>query len=92
MRVRNQWIGWEDHQGAKGLQHIVQTSRFLILPHVRFANLAGSALAVLSRQIVNGWHAHYATRPLLLETFVDVARFKGTIYRAADWIYLGLTA
>jgi RES domain-containing protein len=28
----------------------------------------------------------------LVETFVDNARFKGTCYRAANWIYAGQTA
>jgi hypothetical protein len=26
-----------------------------------------------------------------LETFIDPERFAGTCYRAANWIYLGLT-
>jgi len=30
-------------------------------------------------------------RPLLLETLVDPARFRGTSYRAANWIHLGRT-
>jgi hypothetical protein len=28
--------------------------------------------------------------PLLMETFVDPARFHGTVYRAANWTCLGL--
>jgi hypothetical protein len=91
MKVRDAWIGWDDKQRLRGLQHIVQNSRFLILPHVRVPNLASTALAALARRIVDDWHAHYGIRPLLLETFVDVARFKGTIYKAANWIPLGLT-
>jgi len=27
----------------------------------------------------------------LVETFVDPTRYKGTCYRAANWVYLGLT-
>ena len=30
-------------------------------------------------------------RPLLLETLVDASRFRGTCYRAANWIALGMT-
>jgi hypothetical protein len=29
---------------------------------------------------------------LLLETLVDAARFRGTCYRAANWIHVGQTA
>ena len=30
-------------------------------------------------------------RPLLLESFVEHARFKGTCYRAANWQHIGVT-
>jgi hypothetical protein len=30
-------------------------------------------------------------RPVLLETLVDPARFRGTCYRAANWLALGET-
>src|SRR5205807_8136367 len=35
------------------------------------------------------WESHYGHRPLLLETLVDASRFRGTCYRAANWIYVG---
>jgi len=38
------------------------------------------------------WETRYGLRPLLLETLVDGARFRGTCYRAANWIHLGQTA
>ena len=28
-------------------------------------------------------------RVLLMETFVDAQRFRGTVYRAANWVYVG---
>jgi hypothetical protein len=28
---------------------------------------------------------------LLVETFVDPARFQGTLYKASNWLYLGDT-
>ena len=37
------------------------------------------------------WECKYGHRPLLLETLVDAARFRGTCYRAANWIYIGKT-
>ena len=36
--------------------------------------------------------ADYGHRPLLLETLVDASRFRGTCYRAANWIHVGQTA
>jgi hypothetical protein len=90
--VRDQWIGWDDRQRLKGLQRIVQNSRFLILPWVRVSNLASAVLAQMARQIANDWQIRYGARPLLAETLVDPARFSGTCYRAANWIHLGQTS
>ncbi|MCU0588690.1 MAG: DUF4338 domain-containing protein [Syntrophobacteraceae bacterium] len=92
MAVRDQWIGWNDEQRVQGLQQIVQNSRFLLLPWVRIPHLASAALSRLARVIADDWEAHYAIRPVLLETLVDRAHFKGTCYRAANWIPLGETS
>ena len=35
--------------------------------------------------------ARHGYTPVLLETFVDTTRFKGTCYKAANWIFAGLT-
>jgi len=49
---------------------------------------------VLSRVLARlrpDWQTKYA-RPLhLVETFVDISRFTGACYRAANWIDLGQT-
>jgi hypothetical protein len=76
---------------VRRLQWIVQNSRFLILPWVRVPHLASAALARLARQIPADWEANYAIRPVLMETLVEPARFRGTCYRAANWISLGQT-
>lgn len=89
---RDQWIGWDAAQRVRGLQQIIQNSRFLILPWVKVTNLASAALACMARTVGPDWEASYAVRPLLLETLVDPARYKGTCYKAANWIHLGLTS
>lgn len=91
MAVRDQWIGWSDRQRRQNLQYIVNNSRFLILPWVRVRGLASKILSRAARQLVRDWEAHYGYRPLLLETLVDSARFRGTCYRAANWMALGAT-
>ncbi len=40
-----------------------------------------------SRRLLEDWHARYDERPVLLETIVEKARFRGTRYRAAYWQY-----
>jgi len=91
MAPRDHWIGWDQAQRTRRLQWIVQNSRFLIVPWVRVPYLASAALARIARRIPGDWEARYAIRPVLMETLVDLSRFRGTCYRAANWISLGQT-
>jgi len=91
MRVRDEWIGWSDVQRRQNLQAIVNNGRFLILPWVQVKGLASKILALSARQMPRDWEIRYGCRPLLLETLVDAGRFRGTCYRAANWIHLGQT-
>jgi hypothetical protein len=45
----------------------------------------------MSRQLSADWEKVYAHPVYFTETFVDPERFRGTCYRAANWIDLGLT-
>jgi len=92
MQARDEWIGWSDEQRRRNLQSIVNNSRFLILPWVRVPGLASKILARSARQMPRDWESHYGHRPLLLETLVDTSRFRGTCYRAANWLHVGQTA
>jgi len=92
MQARDAWIGWRDEQRRSNLQRIVNNGRFLILPWVQVKGLASKILALSARQMPREWEIRYGCRPLLLETLVDAARFRGTCYRAANWIHLGQTA
>jgi len=91
MKPRDAWIGWSEKQRKRNLQSIVNHGRFLILPWVRVPGLASKILALSARQLPQDWQHHYGYRPLLLETLVAADRFRGTCYRAANWIYLGQT-
>lgn len=92
MRARDAWIGWSDEQRKRNLQRVVNNGRFLILPWVRVKGLASKILALSARQMPHDWQTRYGYRPLLLETLVDTKRFRGTCYRAANWLHLGQTA
>lgn len=92
MRDRDQWIGWDDTQRRHGLQHILCNSRFLILPWVQVPHLASHVLGRAARQVIADWEAVYGVTPWLLETLVDPAHYRGTCYRAANWIEVGTTS
>ena len=91
LAVRDHWIGWDDATRRRQLQQVVNHSRFVVLPWVRVRNLASRLLSVLARQLPVDWQARYGVTPLLLETMVDTSRFRGTCYRAANWLALGET-
>lgn len=92
MAARDEWIGWNAEQQVRQLQFIVNNSRFLMLPWVHIKGLASKILAQSARQLPMDWEHRYGYRPLLLETLVDAQRFRGTCYRAANWIRVGQTS
>jgi len=91
MAPRDRWIGWVDDQRKANLQKIINNSRFLILPWVEVKNLASRALSLTVKSVPDDWQGCYGYRPVLMETLVDRKRFKGTCYRAANWIHVGKT-
>ena len=91
MAPRDQWIGWNDGQRKDNLQKIINNSRFLIFPWVKVKNLASSALSLASKTVADDWQRSYGKRPVLMETLVDQKRFKGTCYKAANWVHVGQT-
>ncbi len=91
MAPRDRWIGWEDAARRRNLVRVVCNSRFLILPWVRVKNLASAVLAQTMRALEKDWQEAYGVTPLLVETFVDERRFRGTCYRAANFVDVGIT-
>ncbi len=88
---RDQFIGWNHEQRQKNLHRVVNNARFLILPWVNSKNLASKILGLTARQLPQDWLHRYGYRPLVLETFVEQARFTGCCYRAANWNHVGQT-
>jgi hypothetical protein len=91
VRARDQWIGWDDEARQQNLGRVVDNSRFLILPDVRVRNLASHVLRLASERLAEDWRQRYGDEVVLLETFVDQRQFRGTCYRAANWIEVGQT-
>lgn len=91
LSARDRWIGWDDATRRVGLSKVVANSRFLILPTVKVPNLASHVLSLALSRLSSDWQARYGLTPVLVETFVDRTRYRGTCYRAANWIRLGVT-
>lgn len=88
---RDNFIGWTHEERERGLNLIVGQSRFLILPWVHCKNLASKTLAMVTKRLPSDWEELYGFKPVLLETFVDITRFRGTCYKASNWINVGNT-
>jgi Druantia protein DruA len=91
MAPRDAWIGWSAEERKRNLQFIVSNSRFLIPPYVSVRGLASKILSLAAQRLSQDWERLYGYRPLLLETLVERAHFRGTCYKAGNWIYLGCT-
>jgi len=89
--VRDRWIGWDFRTQYGRLKLIANNSRFLILPGWHLPNVGSRVLSLTERRVVSDWRRRFGHPLLLLETFVDPRRFYGGVYRAANWIELGLT-
>jgi len=92
LKARDGYIGWSEAARRSNLKHVVGNDRFLILPSVKVANLASHVLALALSRLAEDWQQRYNYRPVLVETFVDPDRFKGTCYKAANWKYIGDSA
>lgn len=90
-KPRDTWIGWNDDTRARGLSLIANNHRYLILPWIQVPHLASHILGRISRRLSDDWRAKYGHPVHLAETFVECDRFKGTCYRAANWIRVGQT-
>jgi len=88
---RDQFIGWSPATRRRNLALIACNTRFLILDWVRVPHLASHLLGCMARRISEDWQQLYGHPVHYLETFVDQERFKGTCYRAANWLHLGQT-
>jgi hypothetical protein len=90
-RERDDYIGWDKSERARGLRFMTNNARFLVLPWVSSPLLASHALSLVLRRISGDWLQKYGHPVYCIETFVETGRFKGTCYKASNWINVGRT-
>jgi len=88
---RDRFIGWSAPQRQRNLALVANNTRFLLLPWVRVQHLGSWILGQVQRRLAPDWEAKYGHRVVLVETFVEQPRFRGTVYRAANWQRVGRT-
>ena len=88
---RDRFIGWSAEARRRHIRFVAYNTRFLILPWVTVPHLASHVLGRMAAILSPAWQRIYGHPIYFVETFVDPARFRGTSYRAANWIVLGRT-
>ena len=88
---RDRFIGWSREARRRNIRFLAYNSRFLVLPWVRVKFLASHILGRMAALVPRDWQSVYGHTVYYLETFINPERSRGTCYRAANWIVLGLT-
>jgi hypothetical protein len=88
---RDRYIGWSAEARRRNIRFIAYNTRFLILPWVRIPHLASHILGRMAAILSDDWERRYSHPIYFAETFIDPTRFRGTCYRAANWVLLGHT-
>jgi len=89
--ARDRFIGWSADERRRNIALVTYNPRFLIMPWVEVPHLASHLLGQMVRMLSAEWERVYGHPVYFAETFVDTLRFRGTCYRAANWVFLGLT-
>ncbi len=91
LKLREEWIGWSDHQKQRRLPLVVNNSRFLILEQFHVPNLASKVMKLTLQRLSSDWECYYQHGVLVAESFVDRQLYLGTSYKVSGWTLLGKT-
>lgn len=89
--ARDRFIGWSPEARRQNIRFVAYNPRYLIMPWVKVPHLASHILGWMARSLPREWQRVYGHPVYFLETFVDVGRYRGTCYRAANWVLMGVT-
>ena len=91
LRPRDRYIGWSAEARQQNIRLVAYNTRYLVLPWVQVKYLASHLLGRMAKRLSDDWEQLYGHPVYFAETFVHTERYKGTCYRAANWVYLGQT-
>ncbi len=89
IKLRDQWLHWLPRQVKERRNLIAQNARFLVLAARPVAQSGLAVLKLAGERLAADYQEHFGYPVLVLETFVDPQRFRGTCYQAAGWQPLG---
>jgi len=88
---RDRFLGWSDEARRQNIHLLAYNPRFLLLPWVHIRFLASHLLSRMTGMLSAEWERVYGHPIYFVETFIDPERYRGTCYRAANWVILGHT-
>jgi hypothetical protein len=89
LNLRDQLVGAPKQAYRHHLHWIAYNTRYLIVPWAKVPHLASHLLSRIARRLSDDWQTLYHHPIVLLESFVDIERFRGVCYQAAHWIRVG---
>jgi hypothetical protein len=88
---RDRYLGWSAQMRHANIRFIAYNTRYLVPPWVRVKHLASHLLGRMTKMLSAEWQKVYGHPVYFAETFVDRTLHRGTCYRAANWVVMGLT-
>ncbi len=88
---RDAFIGWTPELRERNLPLVIDNPRCLILSWAAVPNFGSHILSLVRRRLPADWTARFGTTSVLCETFVEVPRHSGGVYRASGWTRVGTT-
>ena len=99
---RDDYIGWDKEKRLKNLGMLANNSRCCFIQNnITIKNVGSQILKHLSIEGVKRWKEKYGQQLVMLETFVQPGRDEeyngnktrnGAIYRASNWVEVGMTS
>ena len=89
--ARDKFIGWDMETRLKNSNSVANNYRYgLIKPNITIKNIGSMVLKMVREEGRKLWKEKYGDELVLLETFVKPP-WTGTVYKADNWNYLGMT-
>jgi SRSO17 transposase len=88
---RDYILGWNSSERKEYLNRLATNNRYLIMPWLKVKNAASHILSQSIKRLERDWEDKYGYKLWALETFVDPERFRGSCYKASNWLKVGRT-
>jgi len=92
VRSREDLLSWSDAQRFRRLRYITNNQRFCILDKHRRPNLASQVLGATLKRLSSDFETRWGHPVVMVETFTDPSRHRGTCYQASNFTAVGLTS